>query len=66
MHSDCLCGVDNSILPHQIRISDILPLDRKSYLTDASLPRLSREGYIHWLYCYSRTWSSSDVIVVLM
>ena len=30
-----------------IRISDILPLDRKSYLTHAILPRLSHEGYIH-------------------
>ena len=27
------------------RISEILPLDRKSYLTDVILSRLSREGY---------------------
>ena len=27
----------------------------------AILPRLSREGYIHWLYWNSRTWSSSYV-----
>ena len=38
------------ILAHQIRISEILPGDRKSYLTNAILPRLSCEGYIHWLY----------------
>ena len=49
MHNDCLCGVDNSILAHRIRISEILPWDRNSYLTNAILPRLSREGYIHWL-----------------
>ena len=53
------------ILAHQIRISEILPWDRKSYLTYAILPRLSHEGYIHWLYWNSRTWSSSDVIVML-
>ena len=29
------------------------------------LARLSREGFIHWLYWNSRTWSSSDVIVIL-
>ena len=52
------------ILGHQIRISEILPWDRKSYLTHAILPRLSREGYIHWLYWNSRTLSSSDVIVM--
>ena len=46
-------------------ISEILPWDRKSYLTQAILPRLSREGYIHWLYWNSRTWLSSDVIVML-
>ena len=32
------------ILAHQIRISDILSWDRKSYLTHVILPRLSREG----------------------
>ena len=53
-----------NILGHRIRISDILPWDRKSYLTQAILPRLSREGYIHWLYWNLRTWSSSDVIVI--
>ena len=30
----------------------------------AILPSLSREGYIYWLYWHSRTWSSSDVIVM--
>ena len=65
MHNDCLCGVDNSMFAHWIRISEILPWDRKSYLTNAILLRLSREGYIHWLYWNSRTWSSSDVIVIL-
>ena len=52
-------------LAHRIRISEILPWDRKSYLTQAILARLSREGYIHWLYWNSRTWSSNDVIVML-
>ena len=33
-----------NILAHRIRISEILPWDRKSYLTHAILPRLSREG----------------------
>ena len=32
-------------LAHQIRISEILSWNRKSYLTHAILPRLSREGY---------------------
>ena len=32
------------VLAHRIRISEILPWDRKSYLTQAILPRLSREG----------------------
>ena len=40
----------NIILEHRIRISEILPWDRKSYLTNAILLMLSREGYIHWLY----------------
>ena len=53
------------ILAHRITISEILLWDRKSYLTHAVLPRLSREGYIHCLYRNSRTLSSSDVIVVL-
>ena len=52
-------------LAHRIRVSDILPWDRKSYLTHVILSRLSREGYIHWLYWKSRTLSSSDVIVML-
>ena len=52
-------------LSHGIRISEILSWDRKSYLTYAILYRLSREGYIHRLYWNSRTWSSSDVIVML-
>ena len=46
-------------LAHGIRISGILPWDKKSYLTHAILPRLSCEGYIHWLY-----WNScTDVIM---
>ena len=52
-------------LAHRIRISEILAWDRKPYLTQAILPRLSREGYIYWLYWNSSTWSSSDVIVML-
>ena len=53
-------------LAHRIWISKFLPRNRKSYLTHAILPRLSHEGYIHWLYWNSRTWLSSDVIVMLM
>ena len=26
--------------------------------------RLSHEGYIHWLYWNSRSWSSGDVIIM--
>ena len=46
-------------------MSEILSWDRKSYLAHTILHRLSREGYIHWLYWNSRTLSSSDVIVML-
>ena len=42
-----------------------LPWDRKSHLTRAILPRLSHEGYIHWLYWNSSTCLSSDIIVML-
>ena len=31
----------------------------------AILPRLLREGYIHWLYWNSLSWFSSDIIVML-
>ena len=61
LYVSCIC----SILAHRIRISEILPWDRKSYLTQAILPRLSREGYIHWLHWNSRTWSSNEVIHML-
>ena len=57
--------VSGSFLANRIRISEILLWDRSSYLTHAILPRLSHEGYIHWLYWNSRTLSSSDVIVML-
>ena len=50
---------------HRIGISEILTWDRKSYLTHAILPRLSREGYIHWLYWNTRTLSLSDVIAMV-
>ena len=43
-------GIENTFLAYGIRISEILPWDRKSYLTHAILTRLSREGFIHWLY----------------
>ena len=33
-----------TFLPHWIRISVILPWDRKSYLTQVILPRVSRDG----------------------
>ena len=58
-------SIINTFLAHQIRISEILPWDRKSYLTHAILPRLSCEGYIHWLYWNSHTLSPTDVIVML-
>ena len=54
-----------NILVHRLRISEVLPCDRKYYLASAILPRLSREGYIHWLHWNSRIWSPSDVIVML-
>ena len=50
-------------LVHRVRISEILPWDRKSYLTHAILPRLSSEGFIHWLYWILCIWSSNDVII---
>ena len=52
-------------LAQRISIYNILPWDRKFHLTYAILPRLSRVGYKHWLHWNSRTWSSSDVIVML-
>ena len=56
-----MCGIDRRFLH-----SEILPWVRKSYLTQAILQMLSREGYyIHWLYWNSRTLSSSDVNVML-
>ena len=55
-----LAYTDNVILAHRIRISEILPWDRKSYLNQAILHRLSREGYIHWLYWNLRTLSSRE------
>ena len=65
LHHYLLGWGSGPFLAHQIRISEILPWDRKFYLTHAILPRLSREGYIHWMYWNSRTWSSNDVIVML-
>ena len=53
------------ILAHRIRVSEILPRDRKSYLSHAILPSLSCEGSVRRLCWNSRTWSSSDVIVML-
>ena len=46
----CMLLLGIFILAHWIMISEILLWDRKSYLTNAILPRLSREGYINWLY----------------
>ena len=54
----------NSFLTHRIRISEILQWDRKSYLIHAFLPRLSHERFVYWLYWNSRTWTSSNVIVM--
>ena len=62
---DTSIGKGTGILAHRIRISEILPWDRKSYLTHAILPRLSPEGYIHLLYWNSRTLSSSDGMEIL-
>ena len=58
-------------LAHQIRTSEILPWDRKSYLTHVILPRLSREGsqctlvvlelacmVVKWHHCYVKVTSS--------
>ena len=50
----CMClsiFEDQLFLAHRIRISDILPLDIKSYLTHAILPMLSLEGYIQYICC---------------
>ena len=63
--ADNSIGKVTGILAHRIQISEILPWDRKSHLTHAILPRLSCEGYIHWLYWNSRTCLSSDVIAML-
>ena len=41
------------------------PMMDSIYLTNAILPRLSREGYVHLLYWNTCTLSSSDVIVML-
>ena len=49
---------------HRTGISEILPWDRRSYLTYVILPTLSHEA-VHWLYRNSRAWSSSDAIVML-
>ena len=57
--------IDSYILTHWIGTSEILPCVRNSYLTMAILPRLSRDGYINWLYWNSRIRSSSDVIAML-
>ena len=57
--------LEKQFLAHRIRMSEILPWDRKSNLTHAILPRLSRECYIQWLYWNSRTLSPSEVIVTL-
>ena len=53
--------MEKSILADWIGISEILPWDRKSYLTHPILPRLSGEGYMHWLYWNSSTLSSIEV-----
>ena len=63
--SECSVIPDNLFLHTWIPISEILPWDRKSYLTHAILPMLSREGYIHWLNWNSCTLSHGDVIVML-
>ena len=40
----CNFNVEPLFLAHWIGVSEILPWDRKSYLTHAILLRLSREG----------------------
>ena len=45
--NDSLLSKALFIPAHRIRISEILPRDKKSYLAQAILPRLSREGYIY-------------------
>ena len=63
MLQDLVCI--NIILAHRIKTSEILPGDRKSYITHVILPRLSRENYSKHMYWNSHAWSSSDVIVML-
>ena len=50
LNIETLFGIAHEIfifLAHWIRISEIFPWDRKSYLTNAILPRLSHKGYIY-------------------
>ena len=65
MHRYFLRGLRKEFLTHRMRISEILPWDRKTYLSHGILPRLSREGSVTLLFWNSCTWSSSDVIVML-
>ena len=65
VHEEMMFKEFSIFLTHWIRISEILTWDRKSYLTHAILPRLSREGYIHWLHWNLRTLLSKDAIVML-
>ena len=50
------------ILAHRIRISEILPWDRNSYLTHVILPRLSREGCTLVVLELTQQVVKSDVI----
>ena len=56
----------NVFLAHWIRTSEILPWDRNSDLTHTILPRLSHEGYIHWLYWNSRTNGSQMTSLLIV
>ena len=63
IHECIACDV--YFLAYRIRISEILPRNRKSHFTHDIIPRLSRDGFINWLHWNSRTWSSSDAIAIL-
>ena len=55
----CLSSLGLSILAHRIRISEILPWDRKSYLTHVILPRASSNGImLNCIVAYSGTSGS--------
>ena len=71
----CVVSLSKNINPSLVLVQ---PRKTRPYITERLLMgrkesnqikiknRLSSESYIHWLYWNSRTWSSSDVIIVIM